>query len=185
MTKRLYRIVCFYLLPACVVAAGFLTRAAWLPWLLPAPSTVEAEEKYDDAHGAAGEVQQVKLSPQAQANLRLIVKPLTVETYWRTIQVPGLIVDRPAQSDRGVVAPVTSVVTRVRHFPGDIVKPGDTLFTLRLLSEPLHLTQSELFKTTEEIEIPCTLHNRSCSRPPRKSRSGRLQTRRREAGSKS
>jgi membrane fusion protein, heavy metal efflux system len=153
MTKRLFRIAFFYLLPACIVAAGYLTRAAWLPWIMLPSATAKAEDKHNDAHGGAGEVQQVKLSAQAQANLHLVVKPLTVETYWRTIQVPGLIVDRPAQSDRGIVAPVTSVVTKVHHFPGDIVKPGDTLFTLRLLSEPLHLTQSELFKTTKEIEI--------------------------------
>ena len=67
--------------------------------------------------------------------------------------MPGMVVDRPAQSDRGIVAPLTGVVTKVHHFPGDTVKPGDTLFTLRLLSETLHLTQSELFKTSKEIEF--------------------------------
>jgi len=76
-----------------------------------------------------------------------------VDTFWRTIQVPGMVVDRPAYSDRGIVTPVTGVVTKVHCFPGDTVQPGDTLFTLRLLSETLHLTQSDLFKTTQEIEI--------------------------------
>ena len=153
MIKRFYCIVIICLSLGSVVMAGYLTRAAWLPWMTTNSSIGKTEDKHDDTHGGGGEVQQVKLSTQAQANLRLVVKPLTVETYWRTIQVPGLIVDRPAQSDRGIVAPVTSVVTKVHHYPGDIVKPGDPLFTLRLLSEPLHLAQSELFKTTEEIEI--------------------------------
>jgi membrane fusion protein, heavy metal efflux system len=132
-------------------AGGFFTRATWLPWVTPASSNGNAED--DHAHGPVVEMQQVKLSAQAQANLGLVVKPLIVDSYWRTIQVPGLIVDRPAQSDRGIVAPVTGVVTKVHHFPGDTVKPGDTLFTVRLLSETMHMTQSELFKATLEIEI--------------------------------
>jgi membrane fusion protein, heavy metal efflux system len=135
-----------------MVAVGSLTRSVWLPWVTPTSSTGKAEDKHDP-HGAAGEAQQVKLSAQAQANLRLVVKPLKGDTWWRTIQVPGLIVDRPAQSDRGIVAPVSAVVTKVYHFPGDTVKPGDTLFKLRLLSETMQLAQSELFKTAKEIEI--------------------------------
>jgi multidrug efflux pump subunit AcrA (membrane-fusion protein) len=129
-------------------AAGFLSRGFWLPWVATADGKAEADD-----HGPVVEANQVKLTAQARANLRLLVKPLQAGVYWRTVTVPGLIVDRPAQSDRGVVAPVTGVVTRVHHFPGDAVKPGDRLFTLRLLSETLHLTQSELFKSSKEIEI--------------------------------
>jgi multidrug efflux pump subunit AcrA (membrane-fusion protein) len=131
-------------------AAGFLSRGAWLPWVATADGRAETD---DHDHGPVVEPDQVKLTAQARANLRLLVKPLQAGVYWRTVTVPGLIVDRPAQSDRGVVAPVTGVVTRVHHFPGDAVKPGDRLFTLRLLSETLHLTQSELFKSSKEIEI--------------------------------
>jgi biotin carboxyl carrier protein len=149
---RLARLLTGLALLTGVAATGYLSRSVWLPLLTPAPATDTAENRHEP-HSIPGEVQQVRLSPQAQANLRLIVKPLQVDTYWRTIQVPGVILDRPAQSDRGIVAPVTGVVTRVHHFPGDNVKPGDSLFTLRLLSETLQLTQSELFKTTREIEI--------------------------------
>ena len=96
---------------------------------------------------SAGEPQQVRLTPQAQANLRLVTRPLKPGTYWRTAELPGTVVDRPARSDRGVIAPVTGVVTKVHHFP------GDTLFTVRLLSEAVHLTQSDLFKTTHEVQL--------------------------------
>ena len=137
-------------LVAGVIAVGFFTRETWLSWVMPAASTDKGDAPHDSN---AGEVQQVKLSPQAQANLRLVVKPLTVSTYWRTIQVPGQIVDRPAQSDRSIVATVNGVVTQVPYFPGDTVKAGDTLFTLTLHSETLHLTQSDLFKTIREIEM--------------------------------
>ena len=37
--------------------------------------------------------------------------------------------------------------------PGDTVRPGDALFTLWLLSESLHLTRTDLFKSTQEIQI--------------------------------
>jgi biotin carboxyl carrier protein len=140
------------LLLGAAVAAGYFTRATWLPWVTPS-SAHKSEDNHDHTDSPQGEVTQVKLTTQAQANMRLVVKPLKVDTYWRTVQVPGMIVDRPAQSDRSIVAPVTGVVTRVFHFPGDTVKADDTLFTLKLLSETMHLAQSELFKTTKEIEI--------------------------------
>lgn len=150
--RRILKLVTGIALVGALFTAGYLTRDTWLPWIVPETATGRAEEKHD-APGAGGEVQQVKLSAQAQTNLRLVVKPLKADTYWRTVQVPGMIVDRPAQSDRGIVAPVTGVVTKVHYFPGDTVKPGDTLFTIRLLSESLHLTQSELFKATQEYQI--------------------------------
>ena len=116
-------------------------------------ASASAPSKAEDKHAPAGELQQVKLTPQAQRNLRLVAEPLKADTFWRTVSLPGTVVDRPAYSDRRVVAPVTGVITRVYHFPGDTVRPGDTLFTLSLLSESLHLTQSDLFKTTQEIQI--------------------------------
>jgi cobalt-zinc-cadmium efflux system membrane fusion protein len=67
--------------------------------------------------------------------------------------VPGEIVDRPGYSDRGVTSPAVGVVTEVHAFPGDTVKPGDRLFTLRLFSEYLQNTQAELFKATREIQL--------------------------------
>src|SRR5262245_8706320 len=136
--RRILRLIAGITVVGLLVAA-YLTRHAWLP---ESPSNVQAEDT--PTHAAAGEPQQVQLTPQAQSNLRLVSKPLKVDTFWRTIQVPGMVVDRPAYSDRGIVSPVTGVVTKVHYFPGDTVKSGDTLFTLRLLSETLHLAQSEL-----------------------------------------
>jgi len=41
----------------------------------------------------------------------------------------------------------------VHHLPGDTVRPGEVLFTLKLLSESLHLTQTDLFKATQDIKL--------------------------------
>ena len=140
-----------------VVFAGLVAAAYWTRdmWHGAVPVAAPKDEHADDEHGHASgaEPQRVKLSPQAQGNLRLVAKPLKPETFWRTIQVPGIIVDRPAYSDRGVVAPTTGVIAKVHHFPGDTVRPRELLFTLKLLSETLQLTQSELFRTSQDIEI--------------------------------
>lgn len=93
------------------------------------------------------------LSDAAVANLELKAKQLKPRTYWRSIHLPGMVVDRPGLSDRGVPAPATGVVARIHKVAGDFVRPGDVLFTLHLLSESLHLTQSELFKSTQEVKL--------------------------------
>jgi len=95
----------------------------------------------------------LKLSPQARKNLGLVAKPARTQTYWRTIQVPGEIVDRPGRSDRGVTSPAVGVVSEVHAFPGDTVRPGERLFTLRLFSEYLQNTQKELFSSTKETQL--------------------------------
>jgi membrane fusion protein, heavy metal efflux system len=95
----------------------------------------------------------VKLSAEARKNLGLVAKPLKPTTYWRVIELPGVVVDRPGASDRGVVAPIAGIVTQIHAFPGATVPPDAALFTIRLVSESLHTSQLELYKATREIEI--------------------------------
>lgn len=111
---------------------------------------VEAETMEE---GAAAPVAKVIVSEMAQANLGIRALPLRPGSYWKTITVPGMVVDRPGFSDRGVVAPATGIVTKVHHFPGEMVRSGDILFTLRLSSETLHQTQTDLFKATQDIGL--------------------------------
>jgi multidrug efflux pump subunit AcrA (membrane-fusion protein) len=44
-------------------------------------------------------------------------------------------------------------VTRIHRFAGEIVKPGEVLFTFKLLSETLQLAQTELYKASQEIKL--------------------------------
>ena len=134
---------------AGIAVTGYVTRDRWSALLQPSSIL---EHVHDEA-AAAPLSEQVLLTTQAQKNLRLTAKPLKAETFWKTITVPGMIVDRPGFSDRSIVAPVTGIVSLIHHFPGDTVKPGEALFTVRLLSEPLHLTQTELFKAMQDIRI--------------------------------
>lgn len=101
----------------------------------------------------AQEVKVLKLGESARKNLDLIAKPIKPQSYWRTIQVPAVITDRPGFSDRGVTSPAVGAVAEVHAFPGDTVKTGDRLFTLRLFSEYLQNTQAELFKATRELQL--------------------------------
>lgn len=139
---------------AGVLVVGFLTRGVWLPWIHPAPAT-------DSKPGETPlPPNRTFVSEQAQKNLRITAKPLVVDSFWKTIQVPGMIVDRPTQRDRYVIAPVEGVVTAIDRVPGDTIRAGDKLFTLKLLSESLHQTQADLIKTTQDIAIATAERNR-------------------------
>ena len=96
---------------AGVAVGGYATRDQWWPVLFPVAKDTAAES--DDHADAAPISEQILLTAQAQRNLRLTAKPLKAESFWKTISVPGIVIDRPGFSDRGVVAPVTAVVSRI------------------------------------------------------------------------
>ena len=69
------------------------------------------------------------------------------------MEIPGEIVDRPGLTDRSLTAPIAGVITDVHAHQGDIIKPGDRLVTVRLVSDYLQQAQSDLFKAVRETEI--------------------------------
>ncbi len=145
-TKAILVLGCLLIL----AAGGFawLRRDLWIGWF-----EARTEHSSADAEHAHSSPEQVRLSPQAIANLGLAIKPLRLESYWRTLPLPGMVVERPGKSDRGVTASIAGVVRQVKAVPGDMVRPGDELFTLRLVSESLQTSQTELYKTAQELEI--------------------------------
>ena len=145
------RFVVIFAVVVGIAAGGYFSREHWLPVLFPIAKESNAET--DDHSEVAAPSEQVLLTAQAQKNLRLTAKPLKADTFWKTISVPGIVIDRPGFSDRGVVAPVTGIVSRIHKIAGDTVRPGEVLFTLKLLSESLHLTQTDLFKSTQDIKL--------------------------------
>ncbi len=147
----LARAVASLAVAAGVAAGGYATRDHWVPVLFPVAK--EPSDEPADRAEAAGPSERVRLTAQAQKNLRLTAGPLKAETFWKTISVPGIVIDRPGVGDRGVVAPVTGIVARIHKVAGDTARPGEVLFTLKLLSESLHATQTELFKSAQEIKL--------------------------------
>ncbi|MBY0457915.1 MAG: efflux RND transporter periplasmic adaptor subunit [Gemmataceae bacterium] len=138
---------------AAAGAGGYATRDRWVPTLFPVAKDAAPESDDHAGHADAGPSEQILLTAQAQKNLRLTSRPLKAEAFWKTISVPGMVIDRPGFSDRGVVAPVTGVVSRIHKVAGDTARPGEVLFTLKLLSESLHQTQTDLFKATQDIKL--------------------------------
>lgn len=140
------------LLVAGLFIVAYATRERWLSTFRhnndPAPDKVSSATAKSDT-----ENKKVLLSDAAIANLGLIAKPIQPATYWKMIQVPGMVVDRPGLSDRSVISPVAGVVTAMNYFPGDTVRSGDVLFKVRLLSESIHQTQTDLFKASQDIAL--------------------------------
>ncbi|MFL5329529.1 MAG: efflux RND transporter periplasmic adaptor subunit [Gemmataceae bacterium] len=146
---NLRRYLAFGFVVGALTAAGFFTRDHWSGWVHP-PSASTPEV----ADGTSPEpCDRIFLSAQVQQNLRLKSKPLQVAIFWKTLEVPGTIIDRPGRNVMQVVAPIAGVVTDIRRFPGDLVQPGEPLFTLRLTSEQLQTIQSDLVKATSELRI--------------------------------
>jgi cobalt-zinc-cadmium efflux system membrane fusion protein len=148
MQRRLSFLVIVALVAVGTVA--WLNRDRWRPQL-----SLSAEDADNDSARTAPPPAptSVALSDQTIKTLGLVSKPVRIGPAWRTLAVPGTVVDRPGVSDRGVSAPLTAVVVAVHAVPGDVVRPGEPLFTLRLVSELLQTTQSELFKSVEELKI--------------------------------
>ena len=95
-----------------------------------------------------------------QRNLGLESATLEPREYWRTIMIPGVVVDRPGESDRGVTSRVTGIVAEILAKPGDTVMPGATLFRLELVSEVLQTTQIELAKSATDLALATTERDR-------------------------
>lgn len=149
-----------WLVAIVTIAAGaWLTRSQWQPLLTKANSTDDAPVQSAPAIPAK-ERTTLELNQQARANLGLKTKPVSLKTYWQKIVIPGEVVDRPGVTDRGITSPLEGVVTTVHAFEGDMVRPGDKLFSLRLVSEPLQQAQSELYKAIRETEIVRTEKDR-------------------------
>jgi membrane fusion protein, heavy metal efflux system len=154
-SARLVGLILMFIAVAGVGFGAYLTSERWLPWVRH-----RGEEAKKPADDGVTPSEKIIVNDQAQKNLGLMTadgkttaKYLKAETFPKTISVPGMVVDRLGVSDRGIVSPATAVVSTIHHVPGDTVRPGDVLFTLRLLSESLHLTQKDLRKTVQDIKL--------------------------------
>src|SRR5215207_1416611 len=91
------------------IIAAYLSRAHWWPASKPAVTT-STDVKHDDSSTPSNKI---IVGDQAQKNLGLTAKPLQAGVFWKTITVPGMIVDRPGFSDREVVAPAVGTISRL------------------------------------------------------------------------
>lgn len=149
--SRLVSIAKTLVVPAIVIAVlfvGWTFRGRFFPQQESSTAAVDAP-----AGEIAEEQTVLEISQQARKNLSLVSKAVRPQSYWRTVVIPGEVADRPGLSDRNVTSPAVGVVTAVHAYPGDTLRPGEPMFSLRLFSEYLQLTQTQLFKARQEIEI--------------------------------
>lgn len=131
----------------------WLTRSRWQPLLSKTEAQSEELVQPDESAPVDEERSTLELNKQARANLGLVSKPVKLQTYWKKIEIPGEIIDRPGVTDQGITAPLKGVVTQVHAFAGDVVRPGEKLFSIRLVSDSLQVAQSGLYKAARETEI--------------------------------
>jgi membrane fusion protein, heavy metal efflux system len=149
MIRRITQLVLALVVAAMAIGGAFVGYRQWQAGRATKADALVSAPAPPIVDGAMP----ARLSEQARANLGLTAQAIKPTTYWRKIDVPGVVIDRPGVSDRGIIAPVTGVVTNIFSHPGETVDPEAPLFTLRLTSESLHTSQRELFKATRETEI--------------------------------
>jgi multidrug efflux pump subunit AcrA (membrane-fusion protein) len=93
------------------------------------------------------------LSPQAQRNIGLKLGSVALETFERTITIPGMVAERPGRTSVAVAAPLSGVVDRVIAVEGEAVLPGQPLFEVRLTHEEIVQAQSNFLKTAVELDV--------------------------------
>ncbi len=135
---------------SCVLLVPFLTQSVGCS---SQESAKGPASQFADGYAGKSELQILELGEKARKNLNLVVKAVRPTDYWRTLTIPGIVADRPGVSDRGVTSPAVGVVAEIHAFPGDTVKPGQRLVTLRLFSEYLQATQTQLFKASQELKL--------------------------------
>lgn len=110
----------------------------------------EPSAHYDHKHDEAASI---KLSKQAQNNIGLRLTKVALEPFERTMNVPGMVIERPGWSAIEVTAPMTGVVTRIYPIQGEAVRHDQPLFDIRLTHEDLLQLQTEFLRTVEELDV--------------------------------
>ncbi len=126
---------------------GLVVDPAWVVGLQrPGPTGEDDHPAHDDEHEG-----HVHLTESAYKNLNLRIHTAKVREGKHTIQVPGEVVEKPGHSDHALAAPVNGVVTEVYALPGQAIRPGDELFKLQVIDEPLAAAQLNLLNTIARL----------------------------------
>lgn len=150
LSARWLRPFVYVLSVVLIAVAVWFGKPYWGPLL--GTNSVPTENE-GDAEVPVDEPKVLKLSATARENLGVKTEPVRFKPYWKSIQVPGIVEDRPGITDRAITVPIAGVVAQIFAFEGDLIQPGDKLFSIKLVSEYLQKTQSDLFRAIREVEI--------------------------------
>ena len=108
---------------------------------------------HEDGH--EGHVQQgsIELSPQARANLRLAVEPVSMGRFTEHIEIPASVTDWPGRTHVAITSPLTGVINAIAISRGELIQSGATLFTLRLTHQDLVRTQQDFLTSLGQLDV--------------------------------
>lgn len=159
-----------------IIGGAAATYGRWWPiasgWVHSAIASQRATAALDEHGHAASEPAQddhaghdhaghdaansLELSAQAQGNLGLTAEslhPISLQTFHRTLMVPGIVTELPGRTLMEVSTPMAGVVTKVFAVKGEAVAPGALLFEIRITAEELVSSQTELLKTVGDLDV--------------------------------
>ena len=118
-------------------------------------SSAKAGHAETDAldHPGHEELTSIELTEQARKNMGLQAGKVELQTFVRTITVPGIVAERPGRTKMRIVAPMTGIITKVHVLQGEAIRPGQPLFDLRLTHEDMLQAQVDFLKMLEELDV--------------------------------
>ena len=114
-----------------------------------------ADHSHADDHGHEGHVEEnsLELSDPARRSIGLKEGSISLSTFHRMIDVPGMVVERRGRSRFTIIAPMTGYLTRILVTEGEAVMPDQPIFEIRLTHEELVQLQADLLRTTAEVDV--------------------------------
>lgn len=142
-----------------------LTRKQWMPLIQPEPAVEHPDggHAHDDRahahdhgppqHEGHDDASAIELSAAAWKNVGLRTRLVLPQSFVRTITVPAIVTERPGRSQVQLTAPFTGIVTHIYMIEGEVVQPGERLFTLRLTHEDLVTAQRTFLQSAQELDV--------------------------------
>ena len=120
----------------------------------------QAKPASGDAHGhdhGSGEASNehpdhVDLTDEAQKTLGVQLGKASLGTYTRHLHLPATVAEKPGHSARTIATRVQGIIERVYCSPGELVRPGDRLFDIKLAGDAFVTAQANLLETMQQIE---------------------------------
>ncbi|MEW4491106.1 efflux RND transporter periplasmic adaptor subunit [Thalassoglobus sp. JC818] len=144
----------------CLFAAGAASGLWFYPQVFPTATDLHDDDDHHELdhvesedHDGHEEEDHVALSKQAFENLSLRLGHPETGDYWKSILVPGKVVEIPGRSDLAVSAPVAGVIESVSVIPGENVPMESPLFEIRLTDEALLAAQAKYLETLTQVEV--------------------------------
>ena len=148
-----------------IIGTLFLTSERWYPKTEQrirdfvqsrSDSRSHSDDEGKDAANSAGSQEDLYVATEALESLGLTgdaIRKFELTDYTRTVQIPGVVVERPGRSRVDVAAPLTGIVTSVNITQGEAVAANRLLFTMRLTHEDLVQAQGRYLTLLGQLDV--------------------------------